>query len=65
MVEGARSGARSPALGANRMGRGTRVALSQFALQAILLLIVWVHGCLGVHFWLRLKPTAPGCGLDY
>jgi adenylate cyclase len=27
------------------------------ALQAILLLIVWVHGCLGVHFWLRLKPS--------
>ena len=29
------------------------------ALQAILLLIVWVHGCLGVHFWLRLKPFYP------
>ena len=28
-------------------------------LQAILLLIVWVHGCLGVHFWLRLKPFYP------
>jgi adenylate cyclase len=26
------------------------------ALQAILLLVVWIHGCLGVHFWLRLKP---------
>ena len=26
------------------------------ALQAVLLLIVWIHGCLGVHFWLRLKP---------
>jgi adenylate cyclase len=26
------------------------------ALQAILLLIVWIHGCLGLHFWLRLKP---------
>ena len=26
------------------------------ALQAILLLIVWIHGCLGIHFWLRLKP---------
>ncbi|MBV9907411.1 MAG: adenylate/guanylate cyclase domain-containing protein [Hyphomicrobiales bacterium] len=25
-------------------------------LQAILLLIVWIHGCLGVHFWLKLKP---------
>jgi adenylate cyclase len=29
------------------------------ALQALLLLIVWIHGCLGVHFWLRLKPFYP------
>ncbi len=29
------------------------------ALQAALLLIVWIHGCLGVHFWLRLKPFYP------
>jgi adenylate cyclase len=29
------------------------------ALQAILFLIVWIHGCLGVHFWLRLKPFYP------
>lgn len=29
------------------------------ALQAVLLLIVWIHGCLGVHFWLRLKPFFP------
>ena len=29
------------------------------ALQAILLLIVWIHGCLGFHFWLRLKPFYP------
>ena len=29
------------------------------ALQAILLLIVWIYGCLGVHFWLRLKPFYP------
>jgi adenylate cyclase len=28
-------------------------------LQGILLLIVWLHGCLGVHFWLRLKPFYP------
>ena len=28
-------------------------------LQAILLVIVWIHGCLGVHFWLRLKPFYP------
>jgi adenylate cyclase len=26
------------------------------ALQAVLLLMVWIHGCLGIHFWLRLKP---------
>ncbi|MDX5356438.1 MAG: adenylate/guanylate cyclase domain-containing protein [Rhodobacterales bacterium] len=24
--------------------------------QAIALMIVWVHGCLGVHFWLRYRP---------
>src|SRR5579872_67727 len=29
------------------------------ALQAILLLIVWIHGSLGVHFWLKLKPFYP------
>ena len=29
------------------------------ALQAILLLIVWIYGCLGFHFWLRLKPFYP------
>jgi adenylate cyclase len=29
------------------------------ALQAVLLLIVWIHGCLGIHFWLRLKPFYP------
>ena len=29
------------------------------ALQATLLLIVWIHGCLGLHFWLRLKPFYP------
>jgi len=29
------------------------------ALQAVLLLMVWIHGCLGVHFWLRLKPFYP------
>jgi adenylate cyclase len=25
-------------------------------LQAALLLIVWIHGCIGIHFWLALKP---------
>jgi adenylate cyclase len=29
------------------------------ALQAVLLVIVWTHGCLGIHFWLRLKPFYP------
>jgi adenylate cyclase len=31
--------------------------------QAVLLLIVWTHGCIGLHFWLRLsrfyRPFAP------
>ncbi len=26
------------------------------ALQVVLLLVVWTHGCIGVHFWLKLKP---------
>ena len=25
-------------------------------LQSTLLLLVWVHGCIGLHFWLRLYP---------
>jgi adenylate cyclase len=24
--------------------------------QTVLLLIAWTHGCLGIYFWLRLKP---------
>jgi adenylate cyclase len=24
--------------------------------QSLLLLLVWVHGCIGLHFWLRLSP---------
>lgn len=24
--------------------------------QALLLLVAWIHGCIGLHFWLRLKP---------
>jgi adenylate cyclase len=24
--------------------------------QSLLLIIVWVHGCMGIHFWLRLYP---------
>src|SRR5271166_5346224 len=29
------------------------------ALQAVLLLIVWIHGSIGIHFWLALKPFYP------
>src|SRR5579871_2132552 len=29
------------------------------AIQAILLLVVWIHGCIGLYFWLRLKPFYP------
>lgn len=25
-------------------------------LQSMLLVLVWVHGCIGIHFWLRLYP---------
>jgi adenylate cyclase len=25
--------------------------------QSLLLLIVWVHGCIGLHYWLRLSPV--------
>ena len=28
-------------------------------LQTLLLLIVWIHGCVGLHFWLKLKPFYP------
>lgn len=27
--------------------------------QAIATLVVWLHGCLGLYFWLRLKPSYP------
>jgi adenylate cyclase len=26
------------------------------ARQSLLLIVVWLHGCIGLHFWLRLKP---------
>ena len=29
------------------------------ALQAVLLLIVWIHGCIGVHFWLAAQARLP------
>lgn len=28
----------------------------QALLQSAALVFAWIHGCLGVHFWLRLKP---------
>lgn len=28
-------------------------------LQALLLLLVWTHGCIGLYFWLRLMPWWP------
>lgn len=33
------------------------------AVQLVLLLVVWLHGCLGIHFWLRLRPWYPGAQL--
>jgi adenylate cyclase len=27
--------------------------------QALLLTVAWVHGCIGVHYWLRLRPWYP------
>jgi adenylate cyclase len=27
--------------------------------QSILLLVAWTHGCIGLHFWLRIRPWYP------
>jgi adenylate cyclase len=27
------------------------------ARQALLIVIAWIHGCIGFHFWLRLRPS--------
>jgi adenylate cyclase len=27
--------------------------------QSLLVLIAWTHGCIGLHFWLRLRPWYP------
>jgi len=27
--------------------------------QATVLVVAWLHGCIGLHFWLRLKPWYP------
>ena len=32
------------------------IDLSLLFRQMLLMLIVWIHGCIGLHFWLRLKP---------
>ena len=29
--------------------------------QAILILVAWTHGCIGFHYWLRLKPWYARC----
>jgi adenylate cyclase len=26
-------------------------------IQAAVLLVIWVHGCVGIHFWLRIRPA--------
>lgn len=32
-----------------------------WVLQATLLIVAWVHGCLGLHYWLRTKPGYTRC----
>jgi adenylate cyclase len=27
--------------------------------QAVLVVVAWTHGCIGVHYWLRLRPWYP------
>ncbi len=27
--------------------------------QTVMLLLVWLHGCIGLHFWLRIRPWYP------
>jgi len=29
------------------------------AFQTLLVLIAWIHGCMGIHFWLRFRPWYP------
>lgn len=29
------------------------------AVQVSVLIVAWIHGCIGVNFWLRLKPVYP------
>lgn len=41
-----------------------RLAPHLGVLQSIVMIVSWVHGCMGLHFWLRLRPwyrvAAPG-----
>jgi len=30
-------------------------------IQVTVLLVAWIHGCIGLHFWLRLKPWYRRC----
>ncbi|MCW6509167.1 adenylate/guanylate cyclase domain-containing protein [Lichenifustis flavocetrariae] len=32
-----------------------RIWPSAIDIQTVLMLVVWIHGCIGVHFWLRLS----------
>lgn len=32
---------------------------SSSVLQSVLLVIAWTHGCMGIHYWLRIKPWYP------
>lgn len=49
------------------IGKGYAQVLYGFAVgppefgagQALLLLVAWVHGCIGLYYWLRLKPSFP------
>ncbi len=34
-------------------------APGQGILHSIAVIVVWTHGCIGIHFWLRLKPFYP------
>jgi adenylate cyclase len=31
-------------------------ARPEMGIRQVLLLVAWTHGCIGLHFWLRLKP---------
>jgi len=48
----------------------TRVVLALWELrpnsgirQAVVLLVAWTHACIGLHYWLRLKPWYPRVAL--